>query len=202
MSLVCIVPVGLAVVHGEPDGGPSRETLLLLAGFLLAVWIGFLLDDPAANIVASLPTPLLFRRVLRVAVVLPPVWTAWMSFAWYAHAGPATHYAAVEFAARLAVALGLAAVGTRVAGEEHGGLFATGGLFLIFVALPIALLSVPALALREPTFAYRYGRWIVTGVVGLAGFASESRDAARRGLAIGTRGTARKRARGQTYGSL
>src|SRR5439155_21134510 len=62
----------VALRHGHQAAGPMQAAAVLLAG-----GTGFVLDDPAAEILAASPTPLARRRCLRLLLVVPAVTLLW-----------------------------------------------------------------------------------------------------------------------------
>jgi hypothetical protein len=170
---------GLILYGGKHSVEGIGEVHLYAAGLLLGVWTGFLIADPAAEITAGMPLPLLERRAVRMAVALPVVWATWGSLSWYAGLGPRTGPLAAAFAAQLAVALALAAVGEHVAGRERGGLLAAGGLFAVFFVVPLASRFTLSLDPARQTWAHLYGRWIAATGVAFLVFLAASADPAR-----------------------
>jgi hypothetical protein len=183
VPLIVIAPLGFAIVRmGLHERARTGEAPLAVAGVLLAVWIGFVLDDPAAESVSAVPTPLLFRRGIRIAMALPVVWVLWSALSVYAAQGWKTPSLATAFAAQLIVALACAALGIRVTGQEHGGLFAVGGLFVVSFLLPQILGLPVALDRVTSTWSQLYGRSIVIVVAGLITFLVASEGRGRRGV--------------------
>jgi hypothetical protein len=184
-----IAPIGFAIVHtGLREKASTGEAPLAIAGVLLAVWIGFVLDDPAAESVSAVPTPLLFRRAIRIAMALPVVWALWGALSVYAAQGWKTPSLATAFAAELIVALAFSALGIRVTGDEHGGLFAVGGLFVVFFLLPQIFGIDVSLDRVTSSWTDLYGRSIVIGVAGLLTFLVASEGPGRRGVVSVIRG--------------
>ncbi len=170
---------GLILYGGKHSAEGVGELHLYAAGLLLGVWTGFLIADPAAEITAGLPLPLLERRAVRIAVALPVIWGTWGSLSWYAGLGPRTGPLAAAFASQLAVALGLASVGEYVAGRERGGLLAAGGLFAVFFVVPLGFRLTLSLDPARHSWAHLYGRWIAVAGVAIAVFLAASADPAR-----------------------
>jgi hypothetical protein len=179
-ALGVITSIGFFILFGgEHSPGGIGEVHLYAAGLLLSVWTGFLIDDPAEEVTAGMPLPLLARRAVRIAVVLPVVWAAWSALAWFAGLGPRTGPLSAAFASQLAVALGLAAVGAHVAGRGRGGLLAAGGLFAVFFAVPLAFRLTLSLDPAVQTWVHLYGRWICVTWVAILVFLVGSVDPAR-----------------------
>jgi hypothetical protein len=182
-ALLAVAPVSFLVVYaGMHDPGPPSHLHMPLAGLALAFWAGFLFDDVAADTVRQVPTPLLLRRAIRVVVALPVLALAWVGLVWYGSSWEIAGTLTAGFVAQVAVALSLSAVGVTVIDVDRGGLFAAGGVFLVFIAAPLLmrggiLAPVPV----ERTWALLYGRWIATTAVAVGVLLLASRDPAKRG---------------------
>lgn len=189
VPLAVIAAAGFLIVwSGLRHGGDARAQHLPLAGALLAVWIGFLLDDPAAESVASVPLPLVSRRGVRILLAVPAIGLAWMLLSLQADIAGKAVTLTTAFAAQVVVALGFAAVGTRVSGDERGGPVAVAGLFFVFLVLPL-LLKVPmTLDPLTDSWHHLYGRWVWLGGAGLLLFLAASADPGRRGPVSWLRG--------------
>jgi len=171
---------------------PDAELLAqVVRGAAVAGALGaaFLLDDPAERTLATAPSPLLLRRVLRVALVLPAGIAWWIavlalaSLLGGAEAGMPVVGLSVEAAGLSAVALALAAVGMRGATETTGGPFAAAGLlgFLAVAArlpVPVVLLTQPG----SPEWNAAHRNWLALLAVALVTFLLHCRDPARRPL--------------------
>lgn len=180
-ALGVITSIGVLILYGGKHSvGGIGEIHLYAAGLLLGIWTGFLIADPAAEITAGVPPPLLARRAVRIVVALPLVWAAWGTFTWYAGLGSRTGPLAVAFASQLTVALGLAAVGEHVAGRERGGLLAAAGLFAVFFVVPLALRLTLSFDPAGETWAQLYGRWVAVAGVAFLVLLAASADPARR----------------------
>jgi hypothetical protein len=170
---------GLLVVHLEGD------LLLRLRAAAVALCLGaaFALDDPAAQTTAAAPTPLLFRRLLRLALVLTFVAVLWASLIAYADDAPRA--LALELAAMLAFGLAASALAFRFAPDGRGGL-AGGSALLVFLAA--AGLALPdrwtlfASAPGDPGWTTSHGRWALVLAFGLLVLVHASLDPGRRRL--------------------
>ncbi len=163
-------------------------TMLRFAAIGLAIGLAFVLDDPAAVTIATLPTPRHVLAALRVApavVLATAVWTlAWVGcrFALDAEAGPLLPYGGLllELLALLAVTFWLA--GTRWGNETvRGGVLAAPALVLLLIAA--ALLPDSAAVFPPPgTDRWDGSRWVWAAVLaaGLAGLARTGREPAPR----------------------
>lgn len=179
-ALCAVASTGVLLLYaGKHSAGGLGELHLYAAGLLLGVWTGFLMDDPAAEITAGTALPLLTRRAVRIGVALPVVWAVWGSLASYAGLGPRTGPLSVAFASQLAVSLGLAAVGTHVAGRDRSGLLAAAGLFAVFFVVPLAFRLTPSMDPAGQTWAHLYGRWIAVAAIAGFVFLAASVDPAR-----------------------
>jgi acetyl esterase len=183
LPLAPIAAVGYGAIwisfHTDSIG---TETHLPYAGFLLAVWLGFVLEDPAAETTVSVPTPLLLRRAVRFAVAMPPVWSIWGVLLVYAHrSGFVSLSLSLNLGAQLVAALALAAVGSRSVGEERAGLFAAVGLVILFFVVP-AVMRLPPVS-YEPggsSWMQLYGRSLLIATVSMLVFALVSLDRVHR----------------------
>jgi hypothetical protein len=179
-ALGVIASIAVLILYGGKHSvGGVAELHLYAAGLLLATWTGFLMADPADEIIAGIPMPLLERHAVRIAVALPVVWVTWGALCSYAGLGPRTGPLSAAFASQLAVALGLGAVGEHVAGRERGGLLAAGGLFALFFVVPLAFRLTLTLDPTRATWAHLYGRWIAATGVAVVVFLAASPDPAR-----------------------
>jgi fluoroquinolone transport system permease protein len=192
LSAAGAVALGIALVPGLTPA-PDVEALALavrLAAAAGALGAAFLLEDPAERTVATAPSPLLLRRVLRVALILPAGAAWWIAVlalvrtqvggaAW---AGLPVGGLSLEAAGLFAVALALAAAGARGAPAElRGPLAACGLLLLLAVAaqrLPprVAILVEPG----SPWWSTAHHNWLVLLAFALAVFALAGSDPARR----------------------
>lgn len=182
LNLAVMVPIGFLIVYaGHHHGGDPSVASLPASGVLLAVWIGFLLDDAAAESVTSAPTRLIVRRTVRIAVGIPGIAIAWTLFVMYANGAEKATTLSMALAAAALVALGFAALGTRVGGNGRGGPTAAAGLFLVFLVLPLVFKVSLTLDPRTDSWHHLYGRWLWIGAAGLVTFLFASADPARRG---------------------
>jgi hypothetical protein len=173
--------IALWIVYaGTHSDRPTNIVQVPLAGLVVCAAAGFLLDDEAAETVASSPTSLLVRRGIRVALGLPLIWAIWGVLAWYA-AG-LTASASLEFAGMLALTLALAGVGGIILGEERAGLFSTPALFVALGASAILSNRWQPFPLTplSPTWFDRYARWGIVLIVSLLVFLLTSADPAKR----------------------
>jgi fluoroquinolone transport system permease protein len=183
-ALLAVAPVSFLVVYaGMHDPGPSSHVRMPLAGLALALWAGFLFDDVAADTVRQVPTPLLLRRAIRIAMALPVLALAWVGLVWYGSSWEIAGTLTAGFVAQIAVALSLSAVGVTVIDVDRGGLFAAAGVFVVFIAAPLLMrggILTPDPA--ERTWTWLYGRWIATSAVAIGVLLLASRDPAKRGV--------------------
>jgi len=152
------VAVGLGIVavpmllEARLDAA-NLTTLLRLTAVCAALGGAFLLDDPAARMIAATPTPRLVRQALRVGAILPLFAAAWWTAT--AMAGTLGGRAdlligglTVEAAALLAAALSVAAVwGRHDRNGAAGPAAATGTLVAAalgaVVTSPVAVFPSP-----------------------------------------------------------
>ena len=172
--------LGLGVL--SLDGPVVLE--LRLAALALCVGAAFVLDDAASETLASSPTSLLFRRLVRVALVLPPVAALWMLLVAYAGEG-ADVALTLELAGMLAVTLAASALAAPHVPDGRGGL-AAGPTLLVLMAT--AALVLPD---RWTLFAFgpddrhwrdSHARWAFVLLAALAAFVYASLDPGRERL--------------------
>lgn len=164
--------------------GEPTITRLRLVAVALCAGTAFALDDPAAETLASSPTTLLVRRLVRVALVLPVVAALWALLV-AAGGQPADAALALELAALLAVALTATAVAARFAPDGRGALAAAPALLVLLAAAAIALpdrWTLLAWGPADPHWAGAHGRWALVLVLALLALLQVSRDPARRRL--------------------
>ena len=123
-----------------------RVLVLRVAALLVCMGAAFVLDDATEDTISHLPSPLLLRRALRVALLLPLVAATWFLLVYLAgdvaprDGGPMpVGDITLEAATLLATALAAACIGARVTSDRLGGV----------AAAPI-LLAVIAVALFLP----------------------------------------------------
>ena len=141
--------VGLGYVALEAPGAyiDYRILVLRLAALGLALGAAFVLDDPTEETLGHVPTPLLLRRALRIALVLPLVTAAWIALVNAAgtvrprQGGPLpVGDLTIEAATLLAVALCAACAGSRFTSDRLGGIVAAP----VVLALVAAAMFLPA----------------------------------------------------------
>ncbi|HWC13357.1 MAG TPA: hypothetical protein VG929_02035 [Actinomycetota bacterium] len=123
-----------------------RILVLRVAALLLCIASAFVLDDATEETIGHVPTPLLMRRGLRIALLLPLVASTWIGVVNVAGdvavrdggpmpAGDLT----LEAATLLAIALCASCVGARLASDRVGGIAAAPivlGLVAVALFLP------------------------------------------------------------------
>jgi len=163
MPWPALLAIGAAAAGLLTLPGPGG-VLLPLAAAVLAAGVGFVFDDPAEATVASVPMPLLVRRLLRVALALPVVAGLWALLVWYGGGD-----AAQPTLVLAALAILAAAVGARYGAVA--GAAVPPGLLVCAFALPE---RVGLLGAGNATTA----RWLVLLGIGIAAFCAASRDPA------------------------
>jgi hypothetical protein len=170
----------LMVWGGGRRGGDPLAFHLPVAGVLLAVWLGFQTTDPAETTLASSPTTLLRRRLLRMGPSVLAIGSIWVLLCVQADAGAKVTTLSAFFLATICVAAAGSAVGERVTGFGHGGPVAVGALFAVFALAP-AILRVPwSIDPSMDTWSHLYGRWLLIAGGGVLCFLLASVDPARR----------------------
>ena len=184
--LLAATTVGLAIVAvpallAGKLSATVLVTLLRLAAVCGAVGVAFLLDDPAAAVTATVPTPRLLRHTIRAAIVAPGLTSAWALAQAFAAGALKDHRTTlpltaltVETATLCTVAVALAAARLhRSAGEGAAGPFAAG--LLLLVTAVAALLPGQISIFPQPSNP-RWGQihywWSGILIVAIAAYAS------------------------------
>jgi hypothetical protein len=167
-SLPVLAGLAALVVWTEArkDGNPA-VVALPVATTLLCMWLCFLFDDPAAEMTAGRPTPLLFRRAIRVAIAVPAVAAAWFACTWIGPLSGPTGPMAASFAAEVVIALAAAAVVVRGSGNA-GGLLAAAVVVFAALILPVAVGRPPSVDPAYPPFGQPLSYWPAVGALALA----------------------------------
>src|SRR5439155_3654622 len=169
-----------------------RLDVLRIDAVILAVAIGFVIDDPAEESLAHVPTSLLVRRALRIALTSPLLAVAWLQAVFLAPTGPLSGSPVsgwtltLELFALVIWCLALAASLARFVPERFGGI-AAGPTLLVLVSASFALPSRFALWLTPDDVGWRSSHhlWQIALVFGVAAFTWFRRDPWRRGLLRG-----------------
>lgn len=151
-----------------------------LAALALCIGAAFLYDDPAAETVSIVPAPLLFRRLLRLALALPALVAAWTRVLHSAHVDAAWELT-LKLGALLALALAVAALVARGPGPATGGV-AAGPAVLVLFGLAALLPHRWALLVpgpEDPRWTAAHARWAFVLAAGLAAFVWVSLDPSR-----------------------
>jgi hypothetical protein len=181
--------------HGHEAAVPMQAAALLLAG-----GVGFALDDPAAEILAPSPTPLVCQRLLRLLVVMPTVALLFgLLLRWQ---GTEDHEETLALILLFAGLVGLSLAAAGVAGRTswargRGGVAAPPSiLFLVFISSaipgrwrPLPFGDVPG------GWTQIYVRWAVAAAAGMVVLLLSSRDQATRGSRPSLRGRSAARPR-------
>jgi fluoroquinolone transport system permease protein len=188
LAIVAVPAAATVTLTGEDLVG-----LLRAAAVCGALGVGFLLDDPAARSIATVPTPRPLRYAVRAGVILPAVAVWWALVLVVTVAGAADGIGAalplggvtVEAAALSAAALAVATARLRGArlrgGRDSGGIVAFPALLVLVVA---ASQLPPALALfvspEDPGWPAAHTRWAILLAAATAATALGSVDHLRR----------------------
>ncbi|MGN9907477.1 hypothetical protein ACTMTJ_07960 [Phytohabitans sp. LJ34] len=185
--------LGLVIVAGPAVSTVSLRDedllgLLRVAAACGAVGIAFLLDDPAARSIATVPTPRLLRHLLRAALAAAVAGAWWAALLGATVAGAEDGAAAtlrlggvtIEAAALAATALALAAARLRM-GDGAAGLLAGPGVLVLATA---AVLLPARWALYVPPgddrWAAAHGRWALLLAAALIALLWAGRDPVHR----------------------
>jgi hypothetical protein len=162
--VVVAAPAVTSVVLSDHD----LTNLLRFAALCVAVGVAFLLDDPAARSIVTVPTGRLTRHAVRAALVLPVV-GAWWAVAVVTTIAGAEHdigktvpvwAVTLEAGTLVATALCLAAVGLLGAANGMASTVAAPALLALATVLyllpeRIALFLAPG----DPQWTAAHGRW-------------------------------------------
>ena len=175
---------GLVIVHmGRPVGWAGTAVANLPeAGTLLCFGAAFVLDDPAANVLAAAPTTLILRRCLRVALVIPLLALVWGVLLWHAKIPSGAWSLTAGFGGMLVVTFAIAGLAGHLVPGGSGGLAVGPTLFVLMLAqlvLPEALRFLPLNFGRHWVDAGP--RALVTAAAAAAVFVAASLDPAHRG---------------------
>jgi len=176
--------VAVPVVVAERLTADQLATLLRLAAAAVAVGVAFLLDDPAARSLATVPIPRLVRHAVRAGLAVGAAAIVWSAALAVPYLGPTPTPSpaalTLEATALVTVALGLAAAGGRVGSDGNAGVLAAPALLLL---LAIVWLAPPRVALvvapADPQWASAHRRWAALLVLGVVAFVWASRDPTR-----------------------
>lgn len=144
---LCWFITGLALrqPHVKP-GGLSAS--LELAALVLGLGFAFIFDDPAAASIASAPTPLLFRRAIRLAictVLIAVVWVTVIVAVWLRMRDPIPIASPTLFLAASLTLVAAVACGVGQATKEGPG-----GI----IGAPLLLLTVGLSRVLPPRFHF------------------------------------------------
>jgi len=175
---------GLVIVHlGRPVGWAGTAVANLPeAGTLLCFGAAFVLDDPAANVLAASPTTLIFRRSLRAALVIPLLALLWGVLLWHVQIPAGAWSLTAAFSGQLVVTLAIAAVAGHLVPGGLGGLAVGPTLFVLMLAqllMPEGWRFLPLNLGRHWVDAGP--RALMTTAAAVAVFLAASLDPARRG---------------------
>jgi hypothetical protein len=160
----------IAVWTAVRKGDDPATIALPVATTLLCVWLCFLFDDAAAETTAAGPTPLAFRRAVRVAIAVPAVALAWLACTCIGPLAGPTAPMTASFVAEILVALAAAAVVVRFVGSG-GGLLAAAAVVFVALILPVAVGRPPTVDPAEPPLGHVASYWAAVATVAAAALA-------------------------------
>jgi len=145
--VLCCLIAGLVLRH--PHIKPSDLSASLeLAAIVLGLGFAFIFDDPAAGFIASAPTPLLFRRAIRLVactVLVAVVWVAVLIAIWLRTHDPIPIASPTLFlTASLTLVAAVACGAGQATKEGPGGI----------VGAPLLLLTVGLSRVLPPRFHF------------------------------------------------
>jgi hypothetical protein len=161
-----------------------RVLVLRVAALLVCMGAAFVLDDATEDTISHLPSPLLLRRALRVALLLPLVAATWFLLVYLAgdvaprDGGPMpVGDITLEAATLLATALAAACIGARVTSDRLGGVAAAP----ILLAVIAAALFLPGnykliVSVGDPRWANVHDTWRMALTVAVVVFVYVNRS--------------------------
>jgi hypothetical protein len=167
----------VAHLHHRPGVGHLHA-----GAIFLSLGAGFVLDDSAEGTVAGVPATRLWRRSLRVTLILPLLVAIWAMLLWYAGTGGREWVLSMQLAGILLLTLAVAALASHLVPDGMGGI-ATGPTILLFFfsqnSIPPRYVPLPFEPLTRGWFDL-YGRWYLAVAFGILIFVLASLDPARR----------------------
>jgi hypothetical protein len=188
--LAVAMGLGLAIVLvprilSDRLAAAQLTTLLRLAAACGALGVAFLLDDPATRSISTVPTSRLIRHAVRAGIAVPVAaagWAAALAVSTLgAHAGMTAAVPrgalTLEAAALAAVALGLAAGGSRLSTDGSAGTLAAPALLILlgivwFMPHRVALILAPT----DPLWTSAHRRWAALLLAAVTVFICASRE--------------------------
>jgi hypothetical protein len=180
--VVVVVLGALALLAAAGAEAPPPDGGLPIVGALIAVWFASLLGDRSAPIADGTPPHRFFRRVVRLGVGSPIVVALWIAALANADEGPHAETLTFLFVAEVCIALAAGAIALHTVEPGREVLWAAGGLFMVFIALPFGLGLELTPIPTEDTWWMREGRWLAIGGGATLAFLLASLDPARRHL--------------------
>ncbi len=182
-SLLPIAVLGVVVVRsGARQGGDPAAVAMPIAGTMLGIWLCFLFEDPASLITATSPTPLAFRRAVRAGLALPVVCVVWWAMTWIGPLDGPSGPMAASFAVTVLVALGAAAVATRLVGPGRAPMAAAtlvAAMLVIPVVLSLLFHRPASVDPARPPLGDPVSYWASAGILAAAILALAHLDPAR-----------------------
>jgi len=163
--------------------------VMRLAGLFICVGAAFILDDPTEDTIGHVPTPLILRRLLRVALALPAAGLLWLLSIGLAgsipdrYGGPLpVNDLTLEASAVFVVALAASSLGARLASDRLGGIVAS-PIVLALVAVALFLPEDQRLIIGSPHDPYwdkAHTTWKLALAIGGGAFVFLNGDPGRR----------------------
>jgi hypothetical protein len=172
--------------HGTCLPLAARVGAARLCAVLLALAAAFLLDDPAEDALAHVPTPRWLIRTIRLAIALPVLAVLWLAGVWITRrtmvgAGYPIRALTLEAASMCALSLAVAAAAARHGAAGGGGIAGAPSLLVLLAGLLFASGRWDLLpeSSQLPQWHQAHVLWSVVLLAGLAGLAFWSRDPGR-----------------------
>jgi len=149
-AIVLSTALAMVIVTFMKNSGDGYDLLTAtrLTIVFIAAGAAMLVDDPATSLTGHSPSPLSFRRVLRLAFGAGVIVISWLASVWYLAGTPRALWGgsvdgfdfpmlrfSTELVAFVLATIAIAIVAGRVAGEDRGGVAGAPGLLAIIMLL-------------------------------------------------------------------
>jgi hypothetical protein len=168
--------------HGVTAAPDSAVLRLRIVALLLAVGVGFALDDQTRPTVAAVPTPLWWRIVVRLIGVAAPATLAWCAslawVGWRVHGDLPAATLTLEAAALAALVLAVAGGLARWRSTSEPGAVTAPAMLALGLILPQLPRRVALVVPPGPAWDPAHVRWAVLLTIAVAVLALSLRDPA------------------------
>jgi fluoroquinolone transport system permease protein len=173
-----------------PLGTDALIHLLRASAVCGGLGLAFLLDDPAARSIETVPIPRVLRHAVRVGIIVPAVGTWWAALLLIASTGAEdglgppipVRGVTLEAGAIFAIAFGLAAIGARGAPDGIASTLAAPGLLILAAAMTLLPRRTGLfVGAQDPAWASAHHRWALVLTAAVVGVLLASREPSARG---------------------